>query len=145
MRHRPLRMTISMGVAFALACACALLPRMGWSADSGQPLLLDRTIALANVSGRIDHMAIDIPRHRLFVAELGNNSVDVIDLGSGKRLHRFTGLRAPQGIAYVRDPDVIVVANADDGSVDFFGGSDFAALGTLKLGGDADNARVDHR
>ena len=90
-------------------------------------------------------MAIDIRRHRLFVAELGNNSVDVIDLASGKVLHRFSGLKAPQGVAYVREPDVIVVTNADDGSVDIFGGNDFAALGTLNLGDDADNARVDYR
>ena len=39
-------------------------------------LELERTIALPNVSGRIDHLAVDVPHQRLFVAELGNGSVD---------------------------------------------------------------------
>jgi DNA-binding beta-propeller fold protein YncE len=106
-------------------------------------LVPERTIALAHVSGRIDHMAVDLRRHRLFVAELGNDSVDAIDLGSGTVLHRFSGLKSPQGVAYVPGADVIVIANAGDGTVKFFGGGDFAALGGLNLGDDADNVRVD--
>ena len=90
-------------------------------------------------------MAVDLHRHRLFVAELGNDSVDVIDLGSGTVLHRISGLKAPQGVAYIPGADAIVVANAGDGTVKFFGGADFAALGGLSLGDDADNVRVDPR
>jgi hypothetical protein len=122
-----------------------VLPQTAWTADPGQPLVLERRIELANVSGRIDHMAVDLRRHRLFVAELGNDSVDVIDLSSSTVLHRFTGLKSPQGVAYLPGPDAIAIANAEDGSVHFYGASDFAALGTLNLGSDADNARVDVR
>jgi DNA-binding beta-propeller fold protein YncE len=107
--------------------------------------VLERTIALPDVSGRIDHMAVDLHRNRLFVAELGNDSVDVIDLASGALLHRFDGLKAPQGVAYAPGPDAIIVANADDGSVHFYRGRDFADLGILNLGDDADNARLDRR
>jgi hypothetical protein len=32
------------------------------------------------VKGRIDHLSIDVEKARLFVAALGNNSVEVIDL-----------------------------------------------------------------
>ncbi len=46
-------------------------------------LILERTIALHDVRGRIDHMAVDLARKRLLVAELGNGSVDVIDLAAG--------------------------------------------------------------
>src|SRR6185369_4037336 len=74
---------------------------MAWAADAGQSLVLERTIALPHVSGRIDHMAVDLHRHRLFVAELGNDSVDVVDLGSGTLLHRISGFKAPQGVAYI--------------------------------------------
>jgi DNA-binding beta-propeller fold protein YncE len=132
-------------VSLALGFACASLSQMAWAADAGQPLVLERTIALAHVSGRIDHMAVDLHRHRLFVAELGNDSVDVVDLGSGTLLHRISGLKAPQGVAYIPGADVIVVANAGDGTVEFFGGADFAARGGLNLGDDADNIRVDPR
>jgi hypothetical protein len=39
------------------------------------PLLLEGKIPLGSVAGRIDHMAIDLARRRLFVAELGNNII----------------------------------------------------------------------
>jgi DNA-binding beta-propeller fold protein YncE len=90
-------------------------------------------------------MAVDLHRRRLFVAELGNDSVDVIDIASGRLLHRFSGLKAPQGVAYIPGADAIVIANADDGSVHFYGAGDFAALGILSLANDADNVRVDPR
>jgi hypothetical protein len=38
------------------------------------PLVLERRIALHDVRGRIDHMAIDLARKRLLVAELGNDA-----------------------------------------------------------------------
>jgi DNA-binding beta-propeller fold protein YncE len=107
--------------------------------------VLERTISLEHVSGRIDHMAVDLARNRLIVAELGNDTVDVIDLASGASIHRFEGLKEPQGVAYVPGADVIVVANGDDGSIDFFSGGDFSIKGTMPLGDDADNVRRDPR
>ena len=47
------------------------------------PLILEAKIPLGDVSGRIDHMALDRARGRLFVAELGNDSLGVVDLGAG--------------------------------------------------------------
>jgi hypothetical protein len=113
------------------------------SAAGSDTLVLDGKIALGDVSGRIDHLAVDLARHRLFVAELGNNSVGVVDFEQQKVVHRIGGLKEPQGVAYVSDTDTIYVANAGDGSVDRFKGADFAPLGRLKLGDDADNVRVD--
>src|SRR5260370_11049694 len=48
------------------------------AADGKEPLVLERAIPLNDVSGRIDHMAVDLRRGRLFVAELGNDAVDVV-------------------------------------------------------------------
>src|SRR5215470_19731037 len=92
------------------------------SASIGQPateksLQLEAKIPLGNVAGRIDHMAIDLERHRLFVAELGNDSVGIVDLGARKVIHRISGLKEPQGLAYVRMSDSLYVANGGDGSV----------------------------
>ena len=36
------------------------------------PLSLIRTIELPGVEGRIDHLAVEVARQRLFVAALGN-------------------------------------------------------------------------
>jgi DNA-binding beta-propeller fold protein YncE len=109
------------------------------------PLVLEATIALHDVRGRIDHMAVDPRRQRLLVAELGNNSVDVIDLATAAVLHRFTGLHEPQGVGYAERADMIVVANAGDGTVRLFTANDFASAGTVALGTDADNVRIDAR
>jgi hypothetical protein len=109
------------------------------------PLVLERTIALHDVRGRIDHMAIDLARKRLLVAELANDSVDVIDLAAGAVAHRITGMREPQGVGYAERADLILVANAKDGSVLLFSAADFSPAGSVALGDDADNVRIDPR
>ena len=111
-----------------------LLPGSGWAADIAAPLRLERTIPLAGVSGRIDHMAIDIERMRLLVAELGNGTVDVVDLLAGRSIRRLEGLPEPQGVAFAPQADVIAVACAGDGSVRFFRGADLTPVGSVALG-----------
>jgi DNA-binding beta-propeller fold protein YncE len=115
------------------------------SAQASPPLVLETTIPLHGVHGRIDHMAVDLPRKRLMVAELGNNTVDIIDLGAGTVVHRISGLREPQGIGYAARADTILIANAGDGSVRLFNAGDFSPAGRVELGDDADNVRIDPR
>jgi YVTN family beta-propeller protein len=107
------------------------------------PLRLEGKIPLGDVRGRIDHLAIDLKRQRLFVAELGNDTVGVVDLANNKVIHRVTGLKEPQGVGYDAPTDTLYVANAGDGSVQRFEGQDYAAKGTIQLGSDADNIRID--
>jgi DNA-binding beta-propeller fold protein YncE len=133
-----------LAVAFAvsvLAEAAAL--HAAGAAEPQPPLVLEATIPLDHVAGRIDHLAIDLGRRRLIVAELGNGSVDVIDLATAKVAHRIAGLKAPQGVAATAD--IIAAANADDGTVRLFHAGDFSAAKTIALGDDADNVRIDPR
>jgi YVTN family beta-propeller protein len=81
----------------------------------------------------------------LFVAELGNNSVGVIDLKQQKVLRTIGGLKEPQGVAYVPSSDTLYVANAGDGSVHWFQAENLAPVGLIEIGDDADNIRVDTR
>lgn len=106
-------------------------------------LQLEAKIPLGEVRGRIDHMAIDLKRERLFVAELGNNSIGVVDLSSRKVAHMIGGLKEPQGIGYVPGTDTLYIASAGDGSVRLFHGVDYSPIGRIDLGDDADNIRVD--
>jgi DNA-binding beta-propeller fold protein YncE len=106
-------------------------------------MTLENKIPLGRVAGRIDHLAIDPGRKRLFVAELGNNSVGVVDLAERKVLQRLSGFREPQGVAYAQAPDLVYVATAGDGFVRWLKGSDLSRVGARKLGDDADNVRVD--
>jgi DNA-binding beta-propeller fold protein YncE len=120
-----------------------MVPAAGEAQTAGAPLVLEAKIALGEVSGRIDHPAIDLQRQRLFVAELGNNTLGVVDLAAGKVLRTIAGLKEPQGLAYVGFADSIYVANAGDGSVRVLRGDDLAPIGRVDLGDDADNVRVD--
>src|SRR5674476_1186324 len=86
------------------------------SADTA-PLQLEAKIPLGSVRGRIDHMAVDLKRQRLFVAELGNDAVGIIDLENRKLIRTITGLKEPQGVGYEPTTDRLYVANAGDGSV----------------------------
>jgi DNA-binding beta-propeller fold protein YncE len=115
----------------------------GLRAEPSAPLRLAATIPLADVSGRIDHMAFDRKHQRLILAALGNNSVEVIDLQAGKRARRIAGLREPQGVAYAEKADLLFVANAGDGSVRMFQATDLAPAGRIDLRDDADNIRID--
>ena len=133
------RLTLHLLLA-ALFCA---LPSSIWAAEPALPLVLERTIPLTGVSGRIDHMAIDLGRKRLLVAELGNGTIDVIDLATVQAVHRIDGLREPQGVGYAPGADLIAVASAGDGSVRLFRGDNFSLAGTVDLNDDADNVRLD--
>jgi DNA-binding beta-propeller fold protein YncE len=95
------------------------------------------------VRGRIDHLAIDPIWQRLFVAELGNNSLGVVDVDAGKLIHVIRELKEPQGVGFATSTDTIYVANGGDGSVRIFRGDDFSEVGIIQLDADADNVRVD--
>ena len=112
-------------------------------AQPGAPLRLEKTISLPNVQGRIDHMSIDTKNGRLFVAALGNNTLEVIDLKAGKSVHSITGLNEPQGVLYLPAVDRLYVANGKDGSVRIFDGTSFKLLKSVSYGDDADNLRYD--
>ena len=103
-----------------------------------------KSAQLPDVQGRIDHISIDKEGKRLFIAELGNNSVDVIDLASGSRLHTIIGLSEPQGVLFIPKLNKIFISNGDDGTVGIYNGSSYTLITSTKLGSDADNIRYDN-
>jgi DNA-binding beta-propeller fold protein YncE len=107
------------------------------------PLQLEAKIPLGEVRGRIDHLAIDLARQWVFVAELGNDTVGIVDLKKREVIQRISGFPEPQGIGYVPATDSLYVANTGDGSVRVFAGADYAPAGRIDLGENADNIRVD--
>lgn len=138
------KLACRVAIAFSLTIA-ALQSGTLVAADPEATLILETTIPLHDVGGRIDHMAFDHGRQRLLVAALGNNTVEVIDLRAGKRFDRIAGLDHPQGVAYSDKSDLVLAANAGDGSVRLFRGADLAPLGRIDLHDDADNIHVDPR
>ena len=126
-----------------LPAVLSLTPAAAEAETIAAPLVLKTKILLGDVRGRIDHLAVDVERKRLFVAKLGNDSLGVVDLAVGKMLRTITGFSGPQGVAYVPFADAIYVANAGDGSVRVLRGEDFTPIGRIELGDDADNVRID--
>jgi YVTN family beta-propeller protein len=137
----PLRI-IATVLAGTIALANCTAQASAQSAGTG-PLQLEAKIPLGDVRGRIDHMAVDLKRQRLFVAELGNDTVGIVDLATLKLIHRIAGLKEPQGVGYEPSSDTLYVSNARDGSVQLFDGGDYKATGRIELGSDADNIRID--
>ena len=132
--------TLAGAIRFAVLIA---LPAVGWAQAPGPPLALDTKIALGAVSGRIDHLAVDLKRQQLFVAELGNDSLGVVNLAARKMRSTMPGLKEPQGIGYEPSADTVYVANAGDGSVRLLWAEDLTSKGRINLGEDADNVRID--
>jgi DNA-binding beta-propeller fold protein YncE len=140
-KHRRIYVLVSLVLA---GLALVLAPSRGFAQqDSDALLVLESKITLGAVNGRIDHLAFDVSRKQVFIAELENNTVGVVDLGSARLLHRMSGLNAPQGVGYVPSADALFVANGGDGAVRVYKGGEFTPVGQLMLGSDADNVRVD--
>lgn len=119
-----------------LSLGCALtLP--------AQNLRLVQTVSLLGVEGRIDHLSIDPAGNRLFVAALGNNTVEVVDLRAGKVARSLRGFSEPQGLLYLEEFKRLYVASGGDGSLRVLDGQTFAEVTTIKFDDDADNLRYD--
>jgi len=108
-----------------------------------EPLAFVRAVELPHVEGRIDHLAFDAASQRLYVAALGNNSVEVLDAGAGTHLKSLPGFREPQGIAVIPDIKSVAVANGEGDGVQLIGAEDYRTGSTIRLGDDADNVRYD--
>jgi DNA-binding beta-propeller fold protein YncE len=107
------------------------------------PLTLVKTIELPRVEGRIDHLAFDATAQRLYVAALGNNTVEVLDTKAGTHLRSLPGFREPQGIAVASDAKVVAVANGQGEGLQLLNADDDHAGAAVKLGDDSDNVRYD--
>ena len=134
--NRRLQFVAGILIAAITNCVAAAEP-------ATKELQLEQTILLPGVEGRIDHLDLDAAGERLFVCALGNNSVEVLDLRKGERIHSISGLGAPQGVAYLSGFDRLLVANDKNGLCQIFDAKSWQAIGTVALEDDADNVRYD--
>jgi DNA-binding beta-propeller fold protein YncE len=121
----------------------AILVVTAQAQDTAAPLTLDKTIPMPKVEGRIDHMAADVAGQRLFVAALGNNTVEVLDLKAGTTIQSLPGFAGPQGIAYVPEFNRLFIANGNDGTCRILDGQSLKTITSVQCGDDADNVRYD--
>src|SRR5437588_9274413 len=130
------------------AIICLILPPMATRNAQAQdklPLQRVQTIPMPGVSGRMDHLGVDVEGGRLFAAALGNNqnTVEVIDLKAGRRIFSIRGQSMPQGVFYSADFNRLFVANGKDGTVKIFRGDSFALLENLSIGANPNHVGYD--
>jgi hypothetical protein len=106
-------------------------------------LTLTSQITMPDVSGRIDHIAYDSNNHLAFVAALGNNTIQVVNIDTKQVVHTIKGLHEPQGVAYISSLQRLVVANGGNGACIFFDAKNYTQLSSVDLKDDADNVRYD--
>ena len=111
--------------------------------DANRYLKPAQVIALPGVEGRFDHFAADTKNHRLFVAALGNDTLEVIDTQSAKSVAHVTGLHKPQGVAFLPDSHRIAVAGGEDGTLRFYDAATLKPGPVINNLDDADNVRYD--
>jgi DNA-binding beta-propeller fold protein YncE len=131
-----------------ILCAGSLLVSLilaAAAATAAEPATLEKvqTIPLKGVEGRLDHLGLDAKGKRLFVANLSNDSLDVVDLGAGKLVKQIPKQKKIQGVAYVADLDRIFVGNGG-GVCNVFDGRTYELVKSLEFAG-ADNVRHDPR
>jgi hypothetical protein len=128
-----------------MALLLVLLSAISADAEDPGSLRLEKEIPLPGVEGRIDHFSADEAGQRLFVAALGNGSVEIVDLRKGERSAEIKGLEEPQGLYYDSKTGRLYVATGGDGKLRSYDGKSLALQDTLELGKDADNVRYDQR
>jgi DNA-binding beta-propeller fold protein YncE len=132
-----------------LSLAAALLLGSVWvtaARSADQPtLVLTQTIDLKGKAGKLDHVAIDLKRDRLLVANKANNTLDVVDLKAGKLLQQVPGQAGIHRVAYVADLDRIYVGLGVRGFCNIFDGATYRPIKSIKFADDADNVRYDPR
>lgn len=130
--------------AFHAVLLAALAAPIGAAhAQDTAPLRHVTTIPLPGVKGRIDHLAVDRKGQRLFVAALGNNSLEVLDLHEGRHIRSISGLHEPQGVLFIPESKKLFVTNGQSGTVDMFNGDSLNRERRVTLFDDADNIRYE--
>jgi hypothetical protein len=109
------------------------------------PLTFVRAMELPRVEGRIDHLAYDATAHRLYVAALGNGSVEALDTAAGTHVRSAPAFHEPQGVAVVADRNLVAVAEGQGEGLQLLAGRALERTRSVALGDDADNVRYDAR
>src|SRR6476660_6027137 len=109
---------------WALAISCE-----GQKSFGKEQLTLNQTIILPGVKGRIDHLSCNLQDEIVYVAALGNNTLEVVDLKKSKS-YSIKGSHEPQGVAYIPQTKEIMVANGASGTCDFYDAGTFEVKAT---------------
>src|ERR1700730_11188677 len=113
------------------------------SAQEKQALTLVQTIPLPGVTGRLDHMGVDLGQKRLFVAAVDNNTLEVVDLTGGKVIKSLGGFKDTQDALFLGGDFNKLYVSSLDGHVRVFQGESFWLVQDFKIEPDANRLFYD--
>ncbi len=117
-------------------------PRREAEAVAGGLPVLAQSIALPDVKGGFDLMAVDLAGRRLFLDAEDNNTTEVIDLAAGRLARTLTGMHEPKWVVYRPELHKLYVANGD-GQVRVLDSRTFESRGSIQFKEKANNLRFD--
>jgi DNA-binding beta-propeller fold protein YncE len=127
-----------------LLASVVLLSGLNMHAKEREPLVFVRTIPLSELhDGDFDHLAVDIPGHRLFVAAEENSAVEVIDLRTDKLIHIIDGVKAPHSILYRADANKLFVVDGGTGQIKMYQGDSLKPIWAIQLELECDSIAID--
>jgi hypothetical protein len=114
-------------------CCVGLLSIPPAQGQDRPTLRLVQTIPLPGVSGRLDHMAVDLEKKRLFVAAVANGTLEVLDLDAGKVINSIPGIKDAQDALFLGGQFNKLYVSSLDGTLRIFQGETFRLVQALKL------------
>jgi hypothetical protein len=115
-------------------CCVGVLAFMVPAYSQDRPTLrLVQTIPLPGVGGRLDHMAVDLEKKRLFVAAVANGTLEVLDLDAGKSIASIPGIKDAQDALFLGGDFNKLYVSSLDGTLRIFQGETFRLVQALKL------------
>jgi DNA-binding beta-propeller fold protein YncE len=113
-------------------------------AKDNAPLKLVKVISLPDMkNGDFDHFALDLAGKRLFLTGEVNQSIEVFDLRTNKRIHSIKGVDTPHSMVYLPESDQLLVVDGGDGTLKCFDAKNYTVIESIKLELAADSAAYD--
>jgi hypothetical protein len=114
-------------------------------ASVGTPLkLVGRYDFPSSVTGRFDHLRVDLKTQRLFTTPQAVKGVMVFDLKTREMIHNIEGIEIPHHLLYREDLNRLYVTDGGNGgSLKIFDGKTYGLLKSVPLLPDADPSIYD--
>lgn len=122
----------------------AIVALLTVAATAEDPLRLSRSTDLPDVSGDMDHLAIDVAGNRLFVAAEDNGTLRVIDLQTGTVKRTVKGFKTPHSILFVPESHELYITDGS-AAVQVLDSDSFVVKRRVKTTPGADSIGVDSK
>ena len=134
-------LTVLGAVAVGCGSASAAPPGSG-RAGADVVLALEGRTELPGYSGDFDHLAVDLPGNRLFLAAEDHGTLELFDLQSGKHLKSVGGFETPHSIFLIPQTHRLLITDGSD-SIKLLDATTLARVGKLRLHPGADSIGFD--